>query len=309
MPNCYVPNLQTFQDGAVGSMTAPFIGLNTFLNGAQASGLSTLTVVSSVGVQVGQYLWILDGPNTEQVQASLTAPAPSATTIALVNPTANSHGSGVNLLGPGNKGSLAALFVRASGLMEDFCLQGNLFDRGLYLKSHTEKLEMMTPRAHVDPNYSIIARPRWFPVVSVASAAVEYLPGSSVALSTTALEFDGNTQRITWPQAQTPLGVQSLMGWQLQGLPIQRSDQAWLSLTYTAGIDPTNVPPTVTEAAILFTLELLTYVQNPTGAAIVRRGDAEIIQRLRGRDTESTFDGIFAARAKQLLTPLRARFI
>lgn len=309
MANCYVPNLQTFQDTAVGTMTAPFIGLNTFLNGAQASGLSTLTVVSSVGVQPGQYLWLLDGPNTEQVQAAFAAPAPSNTSLALVNPTANSHGSGVNVVGPGNKGSLAALFVRASGLLEDFCLQGNLTDRGLFLKAHSEKLELMTSRAHVDPNYSIVARPRWFPVASVSSAAVELVPGSSVALDNTIVEYDGNLQRLTWPQAQTPLGVQSLLGWQLQGLPIQRNDQAWLSLTYSAGLDPNNMPPTVIEAAILFTMELLTYVQNPTGAAIVRRGDAEIIQRLRGRDTESTFDGIFAARAKQLMTPYRAKFI
>lgn len=309
MPNCYVPNVQTFQEVALGIMTAPLLGLNTYLNGTMTAGVSTLTVLTSVGVQPGQNLWILDGPNTEQVQASLSNPAPTTTSVALLNPTLNTHASGVNLAGPGSKGSLPALFVRASTLMEEYCLQGNLADRGLFLTARSEKLEFMTNRAHVDTNYSIVARPRWFPVVSVTSAAVEVMPGSATALSTTTVEYDGNLQRLTWPQAQTPLGVQSLMGWQLTGLPIARSDQAWLALSYTAGVSPTNVPYVIIEAATLFTMELLTYMQNPTGAAIVRRGDAEIIQRLRGRDQESTYDGIFANRAKQLLVPFRAKFV
>jgi hypothetical protein len=304
---CDVP---TFQSMAYGIPIPRLLGLNTRLASAQAAGNTTLNVVSSAGIiNPGDMIYILDGPNSEAILTDMTNPAPTTTTIKLANPTAFTHASGISVSSPGRSGqALAALLIRASGMIESFCKQGTLTDRGLFSKQRTETVELDTSLAYIDEFQSVVFRPAWFPVTNVASAQIILPGGGSVPLDTTNMQYDRNQQRVTFPQAQPIQGIQSVPAWTLQGQPIQRGMQGWLTITYTSGVSASAIPAALQEACILFTQEILSWAQNPTGAQQVRRGDASFVQFMRGRDKESTADGAFAKQAKERLMEYKSKY-
>jgi hypothetical protein len=81
-------------------------------------------------------------------------------------------------------------------------------------------------------------------------------------------------------------------------------------LTYTAGYAQAAMPQDIQYAAALATQEWLGYAQNPTGAAQLRQGGVEIMQRLKGSGgKESSVDSILLSQAKVILLPYQRRAV
>lgn len=310
MPNVNVyTDVMTFKARTFGIPTPGLIGVNTRLQSGIAAGVSSLPVVSSAKItQAGDNIYILDGPNTEVIPSSLTTPAPDANHIALSAPTAFTHAAGINVSSPGSKTpqALAELLIRASGMMEDYCRQGNLTDHGLFQKSRALNIELDTPWALVDVDYNVVFRPLWIPVTSIASASVLSSDGNITPLDITNAVYDAGQQRVTFPRSQASSGTQFIPGSNLEGFYLERGMKGWLQVTFTSGVTASAVPNSLVEACTLFTMELLGFAQNPAGAAEVRRGDAQTMFRQRG-DVKNS-DGIYANNARALLDEWRLNY-
>jgi hypothetical protein len=313
MPNtdCFV-DVATFKAMAFGIPTPNMLGLNTRLAAPVAGGATLLTVTTSAGIiNPGDSIFILDGPNSEILMSDPTTPAPQANQVKLLQPTQWAHGVGVSVSSPGRKQvALADILLRASWMVEDYCKQGTLTDRSLFQQTRTVTYELDTPWAYVDQYQSLVLRAAWFPVNSVSSATLQTIDGATIAVATANAVYDANLQRVTFPQAQPVVGQQQLAGWQLEGMPLERGMQGWLTVTFSSGFAANAVPSAVQEATVLFAQEILAWGQNPTGAAMIRRGDVTIQQQIRsiGKSGENSADGTYAKQAKERLDPWRNKF-
>lgn len=294
---------------------APFADLlaqggDTTLSGPVAVGATALPVVSSAYVTAGAPVYVLDGATSEIAYADATTPAPDGTHITLQAPGLQFiHSAGVSVSAGGTRGALADLLRLASLTLENYCQQGTPGDRGFIAKARTERNRMPTTRAMLDSWGSIMCRPRSFPVQSVSALAIEYAPGSAIALDTTMIEMSADGQEVRVPYAAMAAG-QRLAPQFYDVTPVGRGSQAWLVLSYTAGFTWAAFPYDIIHATCLAAMELMGYRMNPTGAALVRQGDSMIEQRLRGSGgKESSADGLFLTEAKLLMQPYRARFI
>lgn len=310
--NAYI-DVATFLASAPSAATSGILGANTSLASASAVGASTLTVDSSQGVTPGQPLYLFDGPNTEIVRADPTNPTPTATSIALAtgSTTRFAHSAGVNVATGGPRLSLPQFILQACGWVENYCQQGVMGDRSLLSHSRTERLRMPSTRAKIDPWYSLAVRPRAFPISAVTALAIDFGAGATQTLDTSAIELDATGRSFVLPYVQ-PLGLSQGVGALalLSGPPVLRGDQAWCVVTYTAGFVWPNLPWNLQTATCLATQEYLAALQNPTGAAMIRQGDVQISQRLRGSGgKESSAYGLFMSQAMYLLEELRNTFI
>jgi hypothetical protein len=311
MPNtdCFV-DVPTFKAAAFGIPTPNMIGLNSRLTAQANAGATLLSVVASNGIiNPGDTIFILDGPNSEILMSDPTTPAPQTNQVKLLQPTQFQHGVGVSISSPGQKQTaLAEVLLRASWMVEDWCKQGTLTDRSIFQKTRTVTYELDTPWSYVDQYQSLVLRAAWFPVNSVTSATLQTIDGATIAVATANAVYDANLQRVTFPQSQPVVGQQQLSGWQLEGMPLERGMQGWLTATFSSGFAANAIPSAIQEATILFAQEILAWGQNPTGAAMVRRGDVTLMQQGRGKDSESSADGSFAKQAKERLEPWRSKF-
>ncbi len=299
MPSAYI-DVPTFQRMAFGVMTAPYIGGNTTLTDAATAGASTLTVGSISGFQVGQPVYLLDGPDTEYP----TLLSASGTTLTLSGRLAYAHAAGVSASSPGTQGALAAAIISASGWLENFCQQGVASDRSLWSKARTETIRMPSTRAMIDPQYGLRVYPHNFPVASLASVAYTIGTGGQINLDPTVAIIDADAKSIILPITQ-PVGTQPNFPW-YYGPPLRRDMQAWAILTYTAGFVAGAVPWDVQQATAWAVQEFLADAMNPTGAARVIQGDIQSMQRLNNSSrVTSGGDGIFLIQAKTLLAPYR----
>jgi len=299
MLSAYI-DVPAFQRVAFGVAAASYLGGSTTLTGAVGVGSATLPIGTLAGMQTGQIVYVLDGSASEVT--SVTGVSGSAITITPV--TTFAHAAGVSVSVPGPQGALAAALLSASTWIENYCQQGTPADRSLWSKSRTEKTRMPTTRAYVDTAYALCLRPRVWPVTSVASITIEWSPTVTFTVDTSQAEYASDGRSVVVPVVQA-LGTPSPAFW--VGPPVGRADQAWVTLVYTAGITSGAVPFDIQQACAFVTQELLAYAQNPTGAAMLRQGDVQIMQRLRGSgNRESSADGIFMAQAKALLQPYKA---
>ncbi len=309
MPDCYC-DIPTFKAATFGIPTPGLMGLNTRLAAQANPNDTTLQVVSSSGiVHPGDSIYLLDGANSEVLMSDPSTPAPVTNQVKLLEPVQFQHAAGISVSSPGRGGnSLAEILLRASTLINNFCRQGTVKDRSLFEKTRTETYELDTPWAYVDEYQSLVMRALWFPINSISSATIQVPGGGSIGIATANAVFDVNTQRVTFPQVQPATGVQILQGWQLASVPFQRGMQGWLQVTFSSGFASNAIPDEIQEAAILFTQEILGYAQNPTGAAMIRRGDVTLMQQGRGSAKEKSSDGQYAKAAKDLLLPWQSKF-
>jgi|SRR5579883_3339981 hypothetical protein len=288
---------------ATNQETASLVGLNTQVGGASAvpAGTQTLPVLASAGWSAG-LLWLLDGPYSEVAQVT---GAPDGTHLSLAAPgTAFVHNPGVSASQAGTMGSLAETILRASAWMENYCQQGSLAtDRSLYAVSRSERWGMPTMRASLDRDGVLVVRPGHFPVQSIASLAVEFGQGQSLALDVTQIELPSGGRLIEAPyllNGTLSPGQQLLL--ETQGL--SRSRRQWVTLTYTGGLTPGLLLYDVQQACIYVVSEFLAQRRNPTGAALVHQGKFELQARPR---LDTTGDSILLLQAKAALEPYRYR--
>lgn len=312
--NCYV-DVAAFVASNPVLPVAQLLGGNTKLAANAAIGATSLTVTSSAGFTASQLVYILDGPNSELVFAAATNPTPNGTTLTIGNNTSGgtgcqfAHNAGVSISSGGVAGDLGDTLLAASAWAENYCNVGSPSDRGFFSVSRSETIQMPSSRAYVDRAYGLTLRPSWFPVTAIASVAIESSPGVSVVgYDPTQAEFDTTGQRLVFPML-TPLSVPSPGYPTLTGWYISRSAPMWARITYTAGFPQDSMPYDFTHAVALIARELVSYTMNPTGAAMTRVEDVQVMQRLRGSgNKESSADGIFMAQAKALLTPYKALY-
>ncbi|MBF6588938.1 MAG: hypothetical protein IVW57_00220 [Ktedonobacterales bacterium] len=317
--NCYL-DVPGFLASQPALPLAGLLGGNSTLSQACAAGATSLTVVSAGGAagtpgfQPGTACYLLDGPWSEVVQ--ITAVNTTAGVLTLgANLTAGggttgafyAHATGVSVSSGGTLGALGDTLLAASSWAEEYCQQGSPQDRGLFATVRTEKLIMPSTRAYIDRGYGLVLRPHWYPVTALSAVAIEYAPGAaSTTFTPTMAEFDTSGMLIKVPRlAPVTGGYPSLGGFAIYN----RGADAWASITYTAGFAPDAVPWRFRRAVSFAARELLAYAQNPTGAALVRQGDVQIMARLRGSGgKESSADTVFLTQAKAFLEPYRAFF-
>ena len=313
--NCYV-DVPGFLASNPALPVTNLLGLNATLAAIATAGATTLTVTTSAGVSASQTIYILDGPNSEIVYASATNPAPNGTTLVIGANTAGGtgcqfqHNAGVSISSGGAAGDLGGMLLRASAFAENYCNVGSPSDRGFFSTSRSETVQAPSSRAYIDRSYGLTLRPHWFPVSAISAVQLESSPGVSVVSYDPSLaEFDTTGQRLVFPLL-TPLSVPSPGYPTLTGWYISRSQPLWARITYTAGFPQDALPFDFTQAVELIAREYISYQQNPTGAAMLRAEDVQIMQRLRGNgNKESSADGIFLMQAKALLTPYKAVFM
>ena len=277
---------------ATNQETASLLGLNTTLASGVAAGALTLPVASSVGWVAGP-IWLLDGPWTEVAQV---VSAPDSATLTLAAPgLVQAHATGVSASQAGPAGALAETLLRASAWVENYCRQGVAGDRSLFALPRVERLALPGPRAWLEPDGALVARPARFPVQSVTALTVETSPGAALALDVTHIELASDGRLIELPAAA--LSVPS----PTPGLT--RSARAWLSLSYTGGpAMPAAAPYDLRQACIWVASDLLGQRRNPTGAAALRMGGFELQARPR---TDPTGDSLLLLRAKAALQAYR----
>lgn len=304
-------DIATFQAAGLGIAINPYVGANSVLTGGIAAGVSSLPVVSSAGAGVSQPCYILDGPNSEIVFTDPTTPTPDGTHIKLAGVTQFPHGANASVSTPGTGNrSLAEIILAASSEIENYCEHGSIGDRGLYTTQRTEKLKMPTSRAFLDSSYGLNLYPTHFPIIAVASLAIEYAPGYSISLDTSQIEIDASDRlhSIKVPVLK-PTASGGVSPYWLNSGFINRSDDAWAVFTYTAGVPYPAVPVDLVKACNFWTQELLSYRFNPTGAAMIRQGEIMIEQRMRGSGgREASTDGVFITQAKYSLRNYRNEF-
>lgn len=294
---------------AAGVDVLDYLSGNTVLAAPASPGATLLTVSNNANFATSQPVYILDGPNSEIVFADPTNPTNSGTTNQLkTSATTLAHSLGASVSSGGAQGTLAQMLMSASSWAENFCFQGNYSDRSLFRQARSDNYELGTTHAYLDANYTLVVRPNFFPVISVSALSIEQAPAFAITLDTTALEFDSRQRLIMSPVLQR-VGVITGDPWLFNGAFLTREDQGWVRLTYTAGLDPANLPDDFQQAVCWIAQEFIGYSQNPTGAAQFRHGDTWITQRLRGRDVDSTADGVFIMQARNVLNRYRNEFI
>ena len=273
--------------------TASLLGLNTTLTGGVAAGGLTLPVASSAGWAAGP-VWLLDGPSAEVAQVT---GAPDGATLALASPgVAQTHATGVSVSQAGPSGALAETLLRASAWVENYCRQGAPGDRSLFALPRVERWALPGPRAWLEPDGSLAARPGRFPVQTVTALTVETSPGAAFALDVTQIELASDGRLIELPAAA--LGG---VGGATAG--VTRGSRAWLTLSYSGGpATPGATPYDLRQACIWVASDLLAQRRNPTGAATVRMGGFELQARPR---TDPTGDSLLLLRAKAALQAYR----
>jgi hypothetical protein len=254
--------------------TASTLAGNTTLSALAALGATSLQVGSTAGfASSGTFTaWILDGANSERVVASVT----DATHLAVPAGTAAQHASGVSVSSAGALGCLADSIARASAWIESHCRMGpDGGDGGLWQKSRTETYSGPSMRAAIDVDQTLLLRPYFWPVASVASMSIRFLDGVATALSLTNLTLPDGARTIALPYAQLLNTAPPAAPWYGVGFPRERD--FWLTLTYTAGPIPgtslSGVPFDIRQACMLKVSDLLARRLNPLGASHWRRGD------------------------------------
>lgn len=286
-----------------------YLGASTVLSAPTTVGGTTLTVTSSAGVDAGQMVFILDGAQSEIVFSDPTAPTPSETSITIQAPGCQFiHAPMTDVSTAGPSGALALTIRQASAYLENYCQQGTIGDRGLLTKTRTERLRMPTTRAMIDPSYALSVRPRSLPIQSVSALSIEYAPGAAFTLDPSQIEMDSTARSFRVP-VMTPLGGGPISAQLIDFAPVGRGDQAWCVLTYVAGVSWTTMPWDLQMACEFIAQEFLAYAENPTGAAMLREGGVQVMQRLRGSGgKESSIDSLIMSQAKTLLEAYRNQF-
>jgi hypothetical protein len=271
---CYTDCQDVVNNSSVNVELASLLGGNTTLAAGVAAAAVSLTPVSTTGFSAtGTFqLYILDGANSEIATASV-----SGGNLSVPAGVAVAHTAGVNLVSAGIAGNLADIILRASSDVENICGQGpDGGDRSLFQAVRSETFSGPTPRAVFDRDNQLIVRPYRFPVVSVASASIQFGANVPIGINTTYLVLPDGARQIIIPAAQQ-YALQGYLGVPFNYMPYPRAKPFYATLTYTggpcAGQSLANVPYDIKEATTYIILDRLAFRSNTLGGTMFRRGD------------------------------------
>lgn len=300
MTNTYVDAL-TYQNASTGMTLASQYG-NIGRLAASSAGASSLVPITPLTVALNQYdsLYVTDGPNSEVLQVGSGGAAIGATSIPLQANTAFAHAGGTAYCTDGTQGSLGQAIFEASRQIEDICHQA------LWATTYTgEILTMPTMRASIDNQRGLHFRPRHFPITTLTSVTVEANTLLVTSYDVTQAIIDSDQQTVDIPlMAALSSGGQSQQGspWFSPGLA--RGQNAWITLTYTAGFALGTLPWAVTRAAALLVSESMGTLENPFGSDEIAQNKRHVTFTLRG---DQSGESLLFKRAEVLLAPYVAQ--
>lgn len=286
--------------------TSSLIGGRTTLTNTTAVGAVSLPVGNVTNFVSGQQAWILDGLASETVTITGT-PAGNALPVAA---TTYAHTNGASVSSAGTAGCLASVILSACRMADKYCAQRapGQTDALLYAISRTETYSLATLRAHISREYQLEVFPYHFPVQSVTSASLQLDTSTGNAVDLTGIVLPEGGRSPVVPET-TFLG--SSLQRSLMPAPWLRDPNVWLTLTYTGGpitgATIASVPWEIQQAVWWFTMHILGYRVNPTGAASVHMGDTSREFRMRG-ETGAKAKSLLEMNAEDLLAPYRAQF-
>jgi len=278
MVNTYISHFD-YQRSPSGLESASLLGNSMRLSGLHTAGAVTLLVVPNTTVALNQYdrITIFDGPNSEVViMASSPNPNPGANSITIQSPGLQfQHAAGTPCCSDGVLGSLADQIVDASDWLEtDFTFQA------LFQATYTgEILPIPSIQASISNRNALIFRPKHFPVIAISSITLQVEQGQATTIDTAQAFIDANQQYVKVPVIKMT-GTQSQVFFPRQSM--SRNQDMWLTISYTAGFQPSAMPSGVRDAVILLVSDILSRRQNPTGADQIDFADKRLITTLRG---------------------------
>lgn len=283
-----------------GVSLANYIGNMGRLTSASLASATSLTV-QPLSVPQVQYddLYIFDGPNSEVVQVGSAGASVGATSIPLQAATQYAHAAGTPYCTDG-AGSLGAQLFTASRDIEDICHQS------LWSTTYTgEILTMPTMRAAIDNQCNLHFRPRHFPITALTSLSIQQNQQYVVNLDQTQAIIDADQMTVDIPNIATVATSQSLGQanpylWQA----LNRTANAWITLTYTAGFALGQLPWAVTRAATLLTSECFVQLSNPLGADQITQGKRQVMFTMRG---DTSGESLLRKQAESFLSPYIAQ--
>lgn len=303
----YCDVIDFLQNNAANIETASLVGGNTTLSATAALGATSLSVTSVTGFPAtGTFrAWILDGYTSETVLASV-----SGSTLSVPAGTLAAHAAGVNVASAGstNAGCLADVIARCSREIDTFCQQGptGTLERTLYQLQRTETYFAPSQRVYTSVDGTLVIRPWHFPVSATSTVTIQLGPTAPVSVDLTQYVRPNGGHTIEIPSASPGSSTSKVAAWTLITPLYLRDTDTWLNLTYTAGPIPALTLPIanddIRDALFFLIQDRVGYRQNPTGAAMVHRGDVNFEARLRG---DKTGKSLLKIEAERLLEPYR----
>jgi hypothetical protein len=287
---------------ATGHDTSTVIANLTRIASTASIGATSITLQAATTTALGEYdqVYIFDGSNSEIVTMTPATTNAGATSLT-VSPTQYAHNAGVAICTDGTMGSLAAMIFTASSQIEEYCRQPLL-----QASYGDEKLPLRSMRAAVTRDYTLMIRPKRFPVTAISAASLILRGPATIALDVSQADIDADAQLVTFLQIQTSSGSNdgnTFFATRPVALPMT---PGYAQLSYTAGYAYAALPTEIRQACIWFVSDLLSDRRNPTGAAELRLGDINMVTRWRGDTTDRS---TLAMRAYEMLDPYRQRLM
>jgi hypothetical protein len=289
--NTYIDCFQ-YVRAPTGHDTTTLVGNLSRLSSATSVGATSIPLQIPTTVLLNAYdnVTIFDGSSSEIAVVSTMTPQ-GATSIP-VQALQYAHITGTPLCSDGSQGSLAAMIIDASAQIEEYCRQSLL--QATY---SNETLPLRTTRAAVTRDYRLLFRPKHFPVTNVSAITALLSDGVTLSLSTSYAQLDADAQLVTMTQLSTTAQSQTTF-WGNVSPPMYPTTPGFLQISYTAGYTAASMPPSIRQACIWMTSDLLSDRQNPTGAAEIQLGQMHLVTRLRG---ETTGRSVLVMRAEKAL--------
>jgi|SRR5579875_615429 hypothetical protein len=297
MTNTYIDPF-AYLRAAPGLDTATVIGNLCRVSTNVSAGATSISLSTPLVSQLNQYdqVYIFDGANSEIV--TVTAQANALTSTITVSATIFAHSAGTPICSDGIKGSLASMIWNASADLEAYCRQPLL-----QASYSNEMLPLRSMRAAVTRDYTLMLRPKRFPVTAI-SAATLVLTETTVNLDVSKADIDADAQVVQFLDMTSTGGASGTPFWGIFSPPARQTTPGYVQITYSAGYTYGALPYDVRQAAIWLTSDLLADRRNPTGAAEVGLGKSRVVTRLRG-DTSGL--SLLALRAYRNLEPYRQK--
>ncbi len=296
MTNTYIDCI-AYTKAPTGLVLTGFIG-NIGRISAASLGATSITVPTTTVAQA-QYdnVYIFDGPSSEVVQVASTASV-GATSISLIAGTQYAHVAGTPYCTDGTQGSLGEqIFTASKWIEDDICYQA------LWSTTYTgEILTAPTMRAALDNQNNLHFRPRHFPISALTSVTVKTNALNATVYDTTQAIIDSDQQTVDLA-LQAVISSQSSQitqssPWLWTGA--NRTTNAWITITYTAGYAVGSLPLPIERACILLTSECFATLENPIGADNIQQNKRNVSFVVRG---DTSGESLLFKKAVALLAP------
>lgn len=305
MSNTYTDPYQYLR-AATGHDASTVMANLTRISSNVSQGATSISLQAATTTALNQYdqVYIFDGAASEIVTMTPTTTNAGATSLT-VSATQYAHNAGTPICTDGTgglAGSLASMIFTASAQIEEYCRQPLL--QATY---SNETLPLRSMRAAVTRDYTLMLRPKRFPVTAVSAASLVLRGPTTIALDVSQASIDADAQLVNLLQIQSSSsgsnGGNTLFATRPIALPVT---PGYAKLSYTAGYASNSLPSEIRQSAIWMTSDLLSDRRNPTGAAEIRLGDMSLTTRLRG---ETSGRSVLMMRAEKALTPYVQRMM